>query len=310
MKEEILVKESNNQIIRKENEEFNYNDLVQRFINYIDVCSNTMGTYQRCLKQFGTYIKENNISIPTREDILNYKEYLMSKEHPNTVNLYLTSLKSFYKWLEYENITKDITRNIKLIRLDKTHLRRALTPEEVQRILNVCKDTREKLLITLSLTCALRSNEVVNIRLEDFYVENGEVMLKILGKGRTSKVDSVKIDSRVFDLIKQYVREYKITDYLFTSTSKHNTNGKLNTITIRRIFNNLCEKANIDRNKCSYHSCRHFSATQAIKNGMDLLEVSEMLRHKSVSVTQVYVDEIKKSESKFANVLGDVVFND
>lgn len=306
---EIFLKGNNNQL--EETKKLEYNDLVERFLNYIDVSENTIQTYKYSLKQWALYLYENNINIPTRQDVLNYKELLMKKHSANTTNLYLVSLKNFYRWLEYECGFKNITENIKSMKMERKHLRRALTEEEVSKIMDNCKDIREKLLMSLALTCALRSNEVVNIQLKDFYNDNGVIMLNVLGKGRTSKVDSVKVDSRVFDLLQQYVEQYNITDYLFTSTSNHsNGNNKpVQTITIRRIFNAICERAGIDRDRCSFHSCRHFSATKAIKNGMDLLEVSEMLRHQNVSTTQVYIDEIKKSESKFANMLGDVVFN-
>ena len=52
-------------------------------------------------------------------------------------------------------------------------------------------------------------------------------MLRILGKGRDGiKSDVVKVDNRVFDLIKQYCEEYGVKDYLLTSTSNNNKGGK------------------------------------------------------------------------------------
>ncbi len=303
---EMFLK-GNNELI---NTKPQYNDLVERFLNYLDVAESTIQTYKYSLKQWAIYMRDNNIINPTRDDVLNYKSYLLANNSANTTNLYLASLKNFYKWLEYEEITKDITKNIKSINVGNKHLRRSLTIEEVKRLLNSCENTRERLLITLSTTCALRSNEVTNIRLEDFYKIDGVTMLKVLGKGRNGlKIDSVKIDDRVLELIKEYCKEYDITDYLFTSTSNHNTGEKVNNITIRRIFNKLCEKAEIDRDRLTFHSCRHFSATQTFKSGMDLQEVSENLRHRSITTSAIYLDEIKQHESKFSTILGDIVFD-
>lgn len=284
-------------------------DLQQRFLQYMDNSPKTMQTYEIALRQFFKYLKEKNIKIATRENIIDYKNELKETLKPTTVNGYLIAIKSFFKWLEYESLYKNITENIKTLKFERRHLKRGLTVDEVSLLLKKCIDIREKLLLTLTLTCALRSNEVTNIRLQDFYEEDNATMLRILGKGKESKQDSVKIDNRVYDLIKEYCKEYKITDYLFTSTSNNNKGGKINTITIRRIFNAICERANINTDRISYHSCRHFSATQSLKNGLSLQEVSESLRHSQISTTQIYIDEINQVESKFSNILSNIIFD-
>lgn len=303
----------NGKIVLKEEEnikgkEINYQDLIGRFINYIDVSENTMITYKRSLKQFFRYLKNNNIINPTRDNILEFKEYLKENNKPNTVNLYLASVKNFFKWLEYEDITKDITKNIKSVKMSKNHIKRGLTKEEIKKVLDNCRNTREELLIKLMITCALRTNEVVNIRLDDFYIESGVVLLKVLGKGRNGiKQDIVKIDNRIYDLIKKYCQEYNIKDYLFTSTSNHNTNGKLNTITIRRIITELFKRSEIDMSRLTTHSTRHTSVELALESGMSIQEVCEMARHSNISTTMIYSKEIKQRESSFANILADYV---
>lgn len=303
---ELLV--NNNYSLNKPNQ-INFEDLITKFLNYIDVSDNTLETYKRCLKQFWIYICENGITNPTREDILNWKEYLIDNNKPNTVNLYLVSVKNFFKWLEYEEITKDITKNIKSIRIEKRHIKRGLSKEEISRVLETCQDKRETLMIKLMITCALRANELVNIRLSDFYNEYGVTLLKVMGKGRDGqKTDIVKIDSRVVELIKEYCKEYGIEDYLFTSTSNNNKGGKLNTITIRRIVTGLFEKADLEMDRLSTHSTRHTSCELALESGMPLQEVSEMMRHSNVNTTMIYSREIKQRESKFANILADNLF--
>lgn len=305
MKNEVLLFNTN--IVEREN--LDYNELITRFLRYIDVSKGTSDVYERSLRQFYYYLNEKGITTPTRDDVLDFKEYLKENKKPNTTNLYLVSIKSFYKWLEYEGITKDITKNIKSLKIEKKHLKRSLTKEEMQNVINVCSNLREETLIKLMATCGLREHEVVNIRLRDFYLDNNTIMLKVLGKGRIDKVEVVKIDNRVFELIKKYCEEYEIVDYLFVSTSKYNTGNKVTTESIRQCIKKLFKKANIDDEMVSPHSIRHFSATQCIKAGMSIVEVSEMMRHSSIATTQIYIDEINKSESKFANILSDIVFD-
>lgn len=306
MMNELLV--NSNYSVNTPNK-INYEDLINKFLNYIDVSDNTLETYKRCLKQFWIYIQENNILNPTRDDILSWKEYLMENNKPNTVNLYLVSVKNFFKWLEYEEITKDITKNIKSIKVEKRHIKRGLSKEEIKKVVQTCQDKREALMIKLMITCALRANELVNIRLSDFYTEYGVTLLKVMGKGRDGqKIDIVKVDDRIVELIKEYCKEYEVKDYLFTSTSNNNKGGKLNTITIRRIITGLFKRANLEMDRLSTHSTRHTSCELALEDGMPIQEVSEMMRHSNLNTTMIYSREIKQRESKFANILADNLF--
>lgn len=296
-------------IVFKSSSDIKMNTYVTNFLEYIDVAPKTIETYKIALKQFCDYLYDNDIKNPTREEIIAYRDYLKSYLKPNTVNSYLIAVRNFYDWLEYEEITKNITKGIKGIKLETKHLKRGLSVEEIKKVLDVCKDKREVLLIKLMINCGLRCNEVVNIQLQDFYDDKGVIMLKVLGKARGGlKQDSVKIDYRLFELIQEYVKEFNITDYLFVSTSNHNTNGKLTTKTIRYIVTNLFKKADLDTERLSTHSTRHTTVELALESGMAIQEVSEFVRHKSISTTLVYSKELEQRNSVIANKLADIIF--
>ena len=299
----------NNSLFINEKKEIVVTDYVNSFLNYIDVSEKTRDTYRIALKQFCGYLIERNILEPTREDIIEYREHIKTFLKPTSVNSYLIAIRNLYSYLEYESITKDITKHIKGIKLENKHLKRGLTKEEIDKVLSVCKDNRERLMIKLMINLGLRCNEVVNIQLEDFYDDKGVIMLKILGKGRNGlKQDSIKVDDRLFDMITSYVREYEITNYLFTSTSNHNKNGKLTTKTIRLTITNLFKKSDLDMNKISCHSTRHTTVELLLENGVDIREVSEFLRHKSLSTTLIYSKEINQRNSQTSNILANMLF--
>ena len=297
------------ELVLNENKKIIIKDFIKKYLEYIDVSDNTIKTYNVGLLQFAKYLRINNIQDPTREDIINFREYLKQEHKPNTINAYLIAIRNFYEWLEYENITKNITKKIKGIKLERKHLKRGLSLEEIRKVLSVCKDTREELLIKLMINCGLRCNEVVNIQLSDFYNDKGIVMMKVLGKARGGlKQDSIKIDNRLFELIQKYVRDYNIEDYLFVSTSNNNTNGKLTTKTIRYIVTNLFKKANLDMEMLSTHSTRHSTCELLLEKGMPIQEVSEFMRHKSINTTIVYSKELEQRNSQASNILCDEIF--
>ena len=298
-----------NNIVLKRNEELVIEPLIQRFLNYIDVSDNTIKSYNVGLIQFNEYLKANRIKTPTREDVINFREELKLTHKPNTVNAYLIAIRNFYSWLEYEDITKNITKNIKGIKLERHHLRRGLSQEEIKQVLNVCKNIREELIIKLTLTCALRVNEVRNIRLEDFYNDKGVIMLRVLGKARDGlKQDSVKIDERIFELIKQYCREYDVKDYLFYSTSNESYGQVMSTVSLRKIVNNLFKKANLDMDMLAFHSLRHSACEMLLESNTPIQDVSEFMRHKSISTVINYSKELNVRNNTMTSTLGDFVF--
>lgn len=298
------------ELVISENKKLIIGDYIKKYLDYIDVSDNTIKTYNVGLLQFIEYLKNNNIEDPIREDVIAFREYLKAEQlKPNTINAYLIAVRNFYNWLEYEGITKDITQKIKGIKLERKHLKRGLSLDEIKKVLSVCKDIREELMIKIMINCGLRCNEVVNIKLEDFYDDKGVVMMRVLGKARNGlKQDSIKIDNRLFALIQEYVKQYNIQDYLFVSTSNHNTNGKLTTKTIRYIVKNLFEKAGLDMDMLSTHSTRHTTCELLLEKGMPIQEVSEFMRHKSINTTIVYSKEIEQRNSQASNILCDEIF--
>lgn len=298
------------ELVLNENKKIIVGNYVERYLDYIDVSDNTIKTYNVGLLQFIQYLKDHNIQEPIREDIIAFREYLKEEQlKPNTINAYLIAVRNFYNWLEYEGITKDITKKIKGIKLERKHLKRGLSLEEIKKVLSVCKDIREELIIKIMINCGLRCNEVVNIQLEDFYNDKGIVMMRVLGKARNGlKQDSIKIDDRLFALIQEYVKQYNIQDYLFVSTSNHNTNGKLTTKTIRYIVKHLFEKAGLDMEKISCHSTRHTTCELLLEDGMPIQEVSEFMRHKNIMTTILYSKELNQRQCRASNMIGDHLF--
>ena len=284
-------------------------ELIEKYLQFIDVSSNTEKTYNVGLKQYYNYLINNNIQNPTRDTIIEFRTYLLEEHKPNTVNSYLIAIRNFYQWLDYEGISKDISKKIKGIKLENIHLKRGLSVEEIQRLINCCEDLKEEVLLKLMLTCGLRVNEVRNIQLEDFYRDGESIMLKILGKGRAGlKQDRVKIDSRLFELIQKYIVLYHITDYLFVSNSNHNKGGMLSDMSIRRAINKLFKKANIDDDMITPHSIRHTTVEQALESGHSIHEVSEFIRHKSIETTMRYSRELDRKNCNICENIGDLVF--
>lgn len=299
---------SNNALARTGN--FVISNYKEEFLNYIDVSDLTEQSYASGIKQFGYYLNEMGIKNPTREDVIAFREELKKEHSVATVNAYLSSISAFFKYLEHKGIYEDITNNVKHLTDTNLHKRKFLTIEDCKYILENCKDLREKTIFMLTLNCGLRANEVVNIQLKDFKEINNKVCLYVLGKGRDYKQDYVIVENNVYETIKKYIQEYNITDYLFVSSSNHNTNGKLTTRSIRRIVNNMYERLGIKEEQLTFHSIRHSFATISIENGADIREVSQAMRHRSINTTQRYLHDLEMINNSCSNIVSNKVFGE
>lgn len=110
-------------------------DLFTRFINYVDRPGKTAKTYLGNLKQFYKWLQARNITSPTREDVMAYRDDLAQSHKASTVKGYLQAVKLFFTWTESEGIYKDIARNVHAPKIDyTTHRKGYLKAEDLAQV--------------------------------------------------------------------------------------------------------------------------------------------------------------------------------
>ena len=273
------------------------------FLNFVDVSQRTMESYSSGIKQFIKYLDRNDITHPTREDIINFRDLKKDTNSVATANAYLSSLKAFFGYLEYNGIYKDITKNVKNLRDTNLHKRKFFSSDMCKEILDSCSNERERVMFLLTLTTGLRINELINIQLEDFKIINDRVCLYVLGKARKYKQDYVVVDDEIYSMIKEYIKNYNITNYLFVSNSNHNKGNRMTAHSARRIINALYERCGIKDEQTTFHSIRHSFATISIQNGATTREVCKALRQTSTVVTERYLHDLESINNKCSGIV-------
>ena len=288
--------------------EFNIEKLTKDYLDYIDVSAKTIDTYNIAIRQFITYLKENGITAPQRADVIKWRDMLKENHSVATVNSYLIAVRNLFKYLQYVGVYKNITENIKGLKDTILHKREAISVEYCKELFATAKNDKEKVIFVLAVCCGLRANEIVNIKLEDFKKEEGQIRLYVLGKGRDYKQDYVIIPNSILEIIKNYIEEYKISDYLIVSSSNHNKGRQVDTSAIRRIVNGMYQRIGIKSKKIVLHSLRHSFATISLQNGQDIREVSKAMRHSSVAVTERYAHDLEMKNNKCSAVVCENIF--
>ena len=282
--------------------------IIKRWLDSLDVLEDTKETYKAHLIDFIKWLNANGIQRATKDDILKYKQYLINNYSNATICLKISSLKSFYGFLESENISNDIAKNVRSPKISKGFKRDIFTLEQIKDILGSIDTTtilgsRDYALVNLLLRTGLRSCEVNRSNIEDIRNKDGKMVLYIQGKGRTSKDEFVVLTPTMINILNEYLklREQKqhITDTspLFISVSDRNFGERLSLFSIRWVVKNILRDVGIDNKRLTTHSTRHTAITLSLLSGADLLDVKAMARHQSVNTTLLYAHNVQRLEN-------------
>lgn len=280
-----------------------------KFTEYLDVSENTIETYKKGIESFILFMKRNNINNPTRNDIIKYRNELRNDYSANTVNSYMTSLRGLFKYLENNDIYRNLTKDIKGSRHSNVPKKQVLTLEQTRTIYNSLTDKREKALFSLLITTGLRGIECVNACIEDIKLYNNETVLFIKCKGHNAKDEYVKLSEQTLQDIYTYIGS-RANGYIFVGNGNNNNGNGITTKTIRFIIKNIFKRFGLDSDTFSLHSCRRTCATLMYESGVDVYSIQQVLHHMSPATSFRYINAITRSKNKSEYILSNAIFEE
>lgn len=275
-------------------------DLYERFLSYLDTSEATVATYTRYLRQFDRWTRENNVTHPTRADILAYREDLKKRCKPATVHGYLVAVRLFFQWTEIEGLYPNVAQHIKGGKIDHAYKRDALTAYQLRNVMQYAeaqaKDGTERSqrnLVILSLLAfnGLRTIELIRANVEDFRTRSGEQVLYVQGKGHEEKSEYVRIEPETEAVIRTYLskrKKLKVSDPLIASVSDRNYGDRLTTRSVRGIAKKALRDVGLDDPRLTAHSFRHTFCTIAAQT-CSTESVREAARHTKLETTEIYI---------------------
>lgn len=202
----------------------------------------------------------------------------------------LSSMKSFYGWLQIEGLVQDNPCDrVEGPKLGR-YLPEVLSVEEVTRIIDsvdisTAKGKRDRAILEILYGCGLRVSEASGLKLSGLYFKEG--FIRIIGKGDKERL--VPIGEMAIEAVLTYLdarpspADSSCEDILFL-----NRFGKsLSRVSIFKIIRTQALLADI-RKEISPHTFRHSFATHLIERGADLRVVQDMLGHESITTTEIY----------------------
>lgn len=291
-------------------------DLFRRWITYIDASPKTVATYTRAIKRFFLYLQAAGISQPTRETVVQYREYLKQDHKPTTVQSYLTAVKLFFQWTDQEGLYPDIANHVKGAKLDTGHKRDYLTSKQAARLLegidrSSLKGLRDYAILSLMVTTGLRTVSVIRANIQDIRTVGDDVALFYQGKGHEEKATFVKLAPPVEEAIRAYLKARGPADKtapLFASIAHRNSGQRMTTRSISRLAKERLVSIGLDSDRLTAHSLRHTAATLNLLNGGTIEETKQLLDHASIDTTLIYSHALERAKNKSEIRIAKAVF--
>lgn len=159
-------------------------------------------------------------------------------------------------------------------------------------------DLREWIMIKFAFDCAMRMNELRNLRLTNI---NGRV-IRYLGKGRKERKGYMSAELR--HRLDDYIRRFEISDYLFPSN--RNRARPMQTESVREAMRKPFIAANISG--FYPHALRHSAATNLQIKGASVGEISVVLGHANQTTTERYMHAL--DDKRVEEIMENYVYHD
>jgi site-specific recombinase XerD len=261
------------------------------------LASRTIRAYQATLAGFQGYIffrrpAQGPDDITARE-ILEYVEYLRRERHngASAVNRQVTILRNFYRaMVAMDNLEPRANPmvNFPKIKAAAKKLPVFLNEEEVRSLLATPrKDTvlglRDRAILTLLYATGIRASECAEMAECD--VNLADLSIRVRGKGGHER--AIPLTSEVARVLAQYQRargSVARTTAFFRSRGGRPMSRYAIFERVRKYGRKACIPKTL-----SPHRLRHTFATHLVKAGVDLVTIRDLLGHRCVASTQIYL---------------------
>lgn len=283
------------------------NEAILQYLRYCELeknySPNTITNREHHLRYFLDWFKNRPISKIKIKTINDYREFLMNWHNtykPNTIIVQETreekvkTIRLLLKWADRQGM-----KVLKPYKIESTGNKQRrlffLNAEQINLLLSqpnlkLRQGKRDRAILEVFISTGLRLHEMAKLNRADINFKTGE--FTITGKG--NRVRICFLSKRALFWLNNYLETRK-DDYpaLFTYFRQHfkwleRNNGRMLKRPIYEIVKKYAKLAGLDNRICA-HTLRHSFATLLLQNGANLKEVQELMGHKEIRSTEIYL---------------------
>lgn len=293
--------------------------IVSEFANWLRTTKwyskSTIENYCRTLRALDDFIKitsqgERGVSYPHTidlEDVEEFSQYLKKSEKDiKTINNYMFGIRMFLKFCTHKGLKVLDYRRILIAREPEKKIN-ALSGEDMKKLLSYMKSDptkkeiariRDYAMWLILLYWGLRVQELCDLMIDDIK-EN----LQVVGKWGSRRL--VYLNPEHIKVVELYLflrRKIWIkSPYVFTSHSGNSLGNKISRASVESIIREAGEKSWVW--KIRPHKLRHTCATQMLENWWEVTYISQIMGHKNIRTTQIYLDYNNEKLKKTQNLI-------
>ena len=272
---------------------------------YADYLRNERGLAERSVTVYLPYVRDllsecDLDSSPVGPDAFNARvvcNFLLDRVRGRSTEygrLLTAALRSFLRFLFLRGeIESDLSRSVPSVRRwSLAGTPDFLSTDEVTRVLSVTdrstpRGRRDHAILLFLARLGLRAGEIVGLDLDDLRWRAGEVVIR--GKG--NHVDRLPLPFDVGDAVALYLRKDRDSSasrHVFLRLIPPHV-GLAGPAAVGHVVRLAFSRAGITRSgRGAAHLFRHSLATNMIRQGASMAEISEVLRHRSQNSTMIY----------------------
>lgn len=264
-------------------------NLLPRFIDSLSSKGRSPATilaYRSDLDQLVDFLLKREKVLPEHvraTDLDSFRDSLLAAKYtPKSVSRKLNAVKTFFRWmLEQNSLTSDPSASVAHPKIENS-LPKFLTQLEYRALRDVTRsDPRIGAIVELILQTGLRISEVATLKTAN--IKDSEIKIESYA---TQPERTIPINRPSKDALNTYlgVRPKSDSPYVFISK-----NGKpLAVRNIRASIARFMQKAELPN--YSVNDLRTTFIVENIKNGVDLVLLSQVSGHKRLSTTERYLE--------------------
>jgi site-specific recombinase XerD len=246
----------------------------------------TVLAYRSDLEQLVDFLTKKSKATPDQiqsSDLDAFRDTLLADKYtPKSVSRKLNAVKTFFRWMIDQNlITSDPSSSVAHPKID-TSLPKFLSPLEYRALRDVVRtDVRIAAIVELILQTGLRISEVASLKLAD--LKDGSLLIEAYA---TQPQRNIPLNKPAKDILDAYLKIRPKADSPYVFISK---NGKpLAVRNIRASIARYMQKAELPT--YSVNDLRTTFMVENLKNGVDIVLLSQVSGHKRLSTTERYLE--------------------
>jgi len=272
----------------------------KEWLGIIGYAKDTVSSLPSQLQPFFFHLKEQkieNLNEVRKTIIYSYYEKLKQKKSQltgellknSTLNGYIRNLRLFNDYLE-ETQQGSLLIDLQYEPKEQPE-REMLSLYEIDQLYNACSEQieglRERVTLNLYYGCGLRSQEGINLNVNDILLDKQLVHIRKAKNRKARYVPFVEKQKRDFELYMRYYQLKAESPLLVNNQSK-----RMSSSVVSKVLKELVQRTDneeLKEKKIGLHTLRHCIATHLLESGMEIEAISQFLGHSGIRSTQTYL---------------------